>query len=142
MERLEGFVKIAQENGTLVRCDLYNPITKEKISVVVDDHEYPYMEGPCVSRQYPHEVLEKIREMPVDVDMLKQYKFDAGLVVVGATIEVVKGRKYSKGDRGVVTKVYDYKDRYGRWVAEYCLTSNGMKINTANVRLVGELGFI
>jgi len=139
MERLHGFHKVKHEGGILITCIFYNPKTKQEIRITVDDREYPYGESPLLSHAYS-EILEEVRRMPINDRVRRQRLFDNGHVVEGATIEVVKGRKYQKGDRGVVTKVYDHKDTYGRWVAEYCLTDNGMKINTANVNVVQELG--
>ena len=132
----EGYHKIDHSGGSLITCYLYNPETRDLKRYVVDDMEYNYGHG-LISDEYDMKTLEYIRYSMDENDEVKRlYNLHQGNVDVGATIEVVKGRKYPAGTRGKVTKVYDYLDRYGRFVAEYCLTNNGLKVSTKNVVVV------
>lgn len=135
MKQLEGFYKIASSGGSLVSSTFYNPITKETKRIITDDLEYQYGDG-LISRDFTLTELETIHDMSINKDVLKQYNIDNSIPFIGAKIEVVKGRKYTKGSQGVIDKLYDYKDKYGRFVAVYCITDNGMKINTDNVILL------
>ncbi len=135
MERLKGYKKIKHSGGSLITCELYNPATKDLKRVIVDDMEYQYGDG-LINRDYPMEVLEAIRSMPIDDNTLYQYNIDQGIPCVGAKIEVVKGRKYPKGQQGKIINMYDYKDCYGRYVTTYCITDNGMKITTNNIKVI------
>ena len=136
IKNLEGFKKINHSvDGGLVTCTMYNIDTKEIKRIVVDDLEYQYGNG-LISHEYTIKELEYISDLRIDEETLKQWKKDNKILYVGCKVEVIKGRKYPKGTQGIITKIYDYKDCYGRYVAEYCLTDNGMKINTANVVMI------
>lgn len=56
----------------------------------------------------------------------------------GDIIEVVKGRKFPKGQRFVFRKRYEFKDIYGRTQAFYCYTEDHQKVNSDNVIIVGR----
>ena len=135
MKQLEGFYKIASIGGSLQTSVFYNPVTKEVKRIITDDLEYQYGDG-LINRDFTLTELEIIHDMPINQDTLKQYNIDNNIPFVGAKIEVIKGRKYQKGSQGIINKLYDYKDKYGRFVAVYCITDNGMKINTDNITMV------
>lgn len=135
---LEGYYKIKESRGSLVKVFMYNPDTKDLKSIIVDDYEYQYGDGfmDKYVDLYGFEYLEKIRNEPINEKILFKYNVDNDIICKGMMIEVVKGRKYKKGLRGIVEKIYPYKDKYGRWVADYIITDNGMKINMNNVEIV------
>jgi|GEM_PF-6850715 hypothetical protein len=60
-----------------------------------------------------------------------------GIIQVGDIIEVVKGKKYPHGTRGIVTFVYEYQRPNGSGFVTYCLTDNGMKVAAKNVKIAG-----
>lgn len=133
---LKTYKKIGHEvNGGLVTCIFYDTATKDIKKIIVDDLEYNYGDG-YINSNYTTDQLEMFRSMSIDGEALRQYKIDNNILFVGAEIEVIKGRKYKKGERGIITKIYDYNDCYGRFVATYCLTDNNMKINLNNVKMV------
>ena len=136
MKKLKDFYKIGSNGGSLQTSIFYNPLTKEVKRIITDDLEYQYGDG-LINRDFDIEELKKISSMPIHQETLRQYNIDNNIAFVGAKIEVIKGRKYKKGSQGVINKVYDYKDRYGRFVAVYCITDNGMKINTENITVIG-----
>ena len=137
MEKLKGYHKIEHSGFLLITCKLYNPETRDVKRVTVEDFDYPYGESPHLSlEEFTLEELEKIRGMEIDKEARRLYNLHQGRVDVGAIIEVVKGRKYPAGTRGKVIKVYDIKDCYGRFIAEYCITDNGLKVATKNVKVI------
>ena len=118
MKQLEGLYKIGSNRGSLVASIFYNPTTKEVKRIITDDLEYQYGDG-LINHDFTLTELEIIHDMDINKDALKQYNIDNNIPFVGAKIEVIKGRKYTKGTKGIINKVYDYKDRYGRFVAVY-----------------------
>lgn len=135
MKQLEGFFKINSRGGSLVSSTFYNPATKEIKRIITDDLEYQYGDG-LISRDFSLSDLEIIHDMDINQEVLKQYNTDNNIPFIGAKIEVIKGRKYAKGSQGIINTLYDYKDKYNRFIAVYCITDNGMKINTGNVSII------
>ena len=135
--KLNGFRKIDEDHShSLKTVDLYNPETKESKHIIVDDTEYQYGDGN-INRDFSLDELELLRTMDIDEEALKQYNKDNNIIDIGSIIEVVKGRKYTKGTTGTVIKIVKYKDRYGRYVTDYIFTDNGMKIDCRNVIRIG-----
>lgn len=135
--KLNGFRKINEDYSySLKSIDLYNPDTKESKHIIVDDTEYQYGDGN-INRDFTLEELELLRTMDIDEEALKQYNKDNNIIDIGSIIEVVKGRKYTKGTTGTVIKIVKYRDRYGRYITDYLYTDNGMKIDYRNVIRIG-----
>ena len=135
--KLNGFRKIEEDYSySLKTVDLYNPETKESKHIIVDDTEYQYGEGN-INRDFTLDELELLRTMDIDEEALKQYNKDNDVIDIGSIIEVVKGRKYTKGTIGTVIKIVEYRDRYKRYVTDYLFTDNGMKIDCRNVKRIG-----
>lgn len=135
VKKLEGFYKIKSDGGSLQKSIFYNPDTKEIKGIITDDLEYQYGDG-LINREFSLSELEDISDMNINESVLKQYNIDNNIPFIGAKIEVIKGRKYSKGMQGIVNKIYDCKDRYGRFISTYCNTDNGMKISSDNIRVL------
>ena len=57
---------------------------------------------------------------------------------VGDVVEVVKGRKYPHGTRGVVSRVYDYKIPNSSRKVPYVELEDGKRVALSNVRYVDE----
>ena len=135
--KLNGFRKIDENYSySLKSINLYNPDTKESKHIIVDDTEYQYGDGN-INRDFTLEELELLRTMDIDEEALKQYNKDNNIIDIGSIIEVVKGKKYTKGTTGIVIKIVKYRDRYGRYVTDYIFTDNGMKIDYRNVIRIG-----
>lgn len=135
--KLNGFRKINEDYSySLKTVDLYNPETKESKHIIVDDTEYQYGNGN-INRDFTLDELELLRIMDIDEEALKQYNKDNNIIDIGSIIEVVKGRKYTKGTTGIVIKIVKYKDKYGRYVTDYIFTDNEMKIDCRNVIRIG-----
>lgn len=135
LEKLKGYKKIHESYGSLRKVTMYNTTTRDKKCIITDDMEYEY-QGGHTSTEYTGIELKKLWDMHIDEDALLQYKKDNGIMHIGAKIEVIKGRKYPRGTTGTVIKLYDYKDKYGRFIAEYCITDNNLKVDTKNVQII------
>lgn len=123
-----GFYKVAQEGGCYISATFYNPDTKETISKCVRDYDY----ADC-SRDN-----DELYNMEIDEKVKCQWLHDRGSILVGDTVEVVKGRKVPIGTIAKVTAKKPYKDKYGRIQAMYLYFDNGMKTNEDNCKLVAQ----
>lgn len=139
-KEFENFYKVdTTVGGGLVKVWLFNPTTNEERDVIVDDMEYQYMEG-FTSREYCPEFLEYLRyHLNINEEVKNKYLDFKKIFRVGSKVKIIKGRK-EKGNRGTVKKLWDYYDRYNRWVALYSIveTVDGkeVKINTNNLEIV------
>lgn len=134
---LEGYHKINDAcNISLNTVYMYNPITKDLKHIITDDKDYPYGEGALLNREYTTAELDNLWRMPIDKEVLKQYNLDNNIPFVGAKIEVIKGRKYPIGTQDIIIKLYDYKDKFNRFICRYAETENGLKISTQNIKLI------
>ena len=138
MKSLDGFKKIGHSGGSLITVVMFNPQSGETKRVNVRDYDYDDVYGGLSSSELSPSEKDELYYMDIDTDAENEWKFRNGIPYVGCEVEVVKGRKYSNGERGKVVKMYDCKDRYGRFVAKYIITDNGMKINKDNVKVVGR----
>lgn len=138
IRNLKGYKKISHVGGSLVTVVMFNPESGDVKHVRVRDYDYEDIYGGMSSSELtPHE-KDELYDMDIDKEAAKEWKFRNNVPYEGCEVEVVRGRKYNHGDRGKVVRMYDYKDRYGRFVAEYIITDNGIKINRANVKVVGR----
>ena len=124
-EETKGFKKVAQSGGSYITATLYNPTTKEVIVKCVRDYDYD--DG---SRDD-----DELYYAPIDEEALKMYRHDNGIICIGDNVVVVKGRTIEHGYIGEVISIKPYRDRYGRWLADYIYFKDGRKINVANCRL-------
>ena len=138
MKGLEGYRKIAQTSGSFITVKMFNPQTGDIKHINVRDYDYQNIYEGLSSSEYTPEEKDELYYMDIDEKALSDWKYRNNVPYKGCEIEVVRGRKYKHGDRGKVVKMYDVKDKYGRYVAEYIITDNGMKINRANVKVVGR----
>lgn len=129
MEFENRFYKIGQEGGTYVVGYWWNPVSGEKKSCCVRDYDY----GDC-SRDNDELYYE-----PIDSEVREMFeRVECGRVFEGDMVEVVKGRTIEHGFVGRVVKVREFKDRYGRWFADYVYFDDGRKINMDNVKWIKE----
>lgn len=102
-----GYRKIAQTHGGVAQATFYNPSTEDSFTLIVDDvDDY----GKFNYGLY---------HMPVDENARKIYDRKHGIIEVGDTVEVFKGRKIPRGTIAVVVRKYDWCDCYGRVQARY-----------------------
>lgn len=124
-----GYYKITKNSGFgYITALFYNPMTKELMDVCVKDLDDPRNDN---EELYNMEVNEKVYEL---------YKHHRGIVSIGDTIEVIKGRKVPVGTIGKVVNEFDYKDQYGRVQAHYFVLEDGTKINEMNCKLIWKDG--
>ena len=120
------FYKVAQTNGSYVVAVFFNPITNEVKRELVRDYDY----SDC-SRDN-----DELYYMEIDKEAERAWLHFNGDILVGDTVEVIKGRTLEHGFQGTVRKVCDFKDRYGRYVATYLYFEDGGKINKDNCKLI------
>ena len=123
------FYKVGQDGGTYVVATLYNPITDETKTQRVRD--YDYADG---SRDD-----DELYDMPIDEEVRRIWLHRNGLILVGDTIKVVKGRKIPHGTVGKVVDKKPWRDNYGRTRAIYLYLDNGDKVNEDNCILEGGI---
>ena len=122
---LDGYFKVAENGGTLVIDTFYNPETNDIKNITVRDYDY----SDC-SRD-----IDELYNMPIDENVRVEYLHYKGIILVGDTIQVIKGRTIEHGFISKVIKKWEYLDKYGRWVADYILLEDGRKINVGNCQL-------
>lgn len=120
------FYKISHEGGTFVVGTFFNPITKEVKTEVLRDYDY----ADC-SRDN-----DELYYMPINEQAKRMYLHLNGVILVGDTVEVVKGRKMPIGYVGVVKAIYPYRDCYGRIRTQYLYFEDGQKTNVDNCKLI------
>ena len=123
-----GFYKVAEGGGGVTTCVFYNPETEESISKIVWDIDDIRLDNDSELQPYRYE--------PIDVNIKKQYLHKKGIIQVGDTVEVYKGRKVPKGTIATIIDIRPYYDNYHRWQADYVYFDNGMKTNKDNCKLI------
>jgi len=126
MENLNGFYKVAQDGGSYVVATFYNPETNETFSKCVRDYDY----SDC-SRDN-----DELYYMDIDNEARIKWLHSKGVILVGDTVEVVKGRKVPVGTVARVIDKKPYKDRYGRIQTIYLYLDNGMRTSEDNCKLL------
>ncbi len=122
-----GFFKVAHSGGSYITADFYNPATKEYTSQCVRDYDYEaYVKDN-----------DELYYMQIDEAAKRAYLHEEGIILVGDFAEVVKGRTIEHGFIGKVIAKKEYKDRYGRFLANYIYFEDGRKINVDNCKLCG-----
>lgn len=118
--------KVNQDGYSYITAMLFNPVTKEHKTVCVRD--YDYADG---SRDN-----EEVYNMPIEEEAVKAWNRHLGIISVGDTIKVVKGRKVKIGTIAEVVDMYDWKDRYGRAQTRYAVLDTGEKTSVTNCELI------
>lgn len=122
----DGWRKVAERGGSYVVAVLFNIVTGESDSVCVRDYDY----ADCShDNDYWY-------DMAIDKDALRAYQKANGIISVGDTVKVVKGRKIPIGYSGVVVNIRPVTDRYGRQVADYVVFDDGKATSITNCVLV------
>ena len=128
MNNYKGFYKVNESNGGVCVGTFYNPDTKESFTKIIWDIDRPYLNDD--------EEVDILRYLNIDKDIRCKWLNDNGVVQVGDTIKVFKGRKVPVGTIAKVKAIYPFYDKYHRWKADYVYLDNGMKTNINNCVLV------
>lgn len=128
MTNYNGFYKVKEDNGGVCVGYFYNPDTKESFSRITWDIDRPYINDD--------EELEILRYLPINYEVRKAWMHNNGTILEGDMVEVYKGRKLPVGYIGVVDKIKPFRDKYGRWQADYIYFKDGQKTNYNNCKLV------
>lgn len=128
MENYKGFYKVAENNGGVCVGTFWNPETKECFTKITWDIDRPYVNDD--------EDVEILRYLPINKEMRRLWKHEAGIVQTEDTIKVVKGRKVPIGTIARVVEIRPFYDKYHRWQADYVYLDNGMKTNVNNCILI------
>ena len=125
MAKLENrWYKVAQRGNTYITATLFNPITKEQKNEIARDYDEPRNDN------------DEIYYMPIDENALRAWRTHMGIMQDGDKVRVIKGRKYPVGAEFTVKAVYPFRDRYGRWVADYAYFVGGGKCNVENLEII------
>lgn len=124
----KGFFKVAESGGTYIVDTFYNPTTGETFTKCVRDYDY----ADCRRDD------DELYYMPIDEEARTAWLHSRGAILVGDTVEVVKGRKVKIGTVATVEQIYDWKDRYGRTQTTYVVFGDGQKTNINNCILREE----
>lgn len=124
MENYNGFYKVSVNNGGVCSCTFFNPDTKESFSEIVWDIDD--------DRLLWDEKIQILRYLPLDYEVRKIWLHHNGIIVEGDTVEVIKGRKIPIGYIGIVKEIKPFRDKYGRWQADYIYFTDGKKTNYNN----------
>lgn len=124
VENYKGFYKVSEDNGGVCVCGFYNPETEEYFSKITWDIDRPYINND--------EEVEILRYMQINKEIRWLYLHRKGIIQVGDTIKVIKGRKLPIGKIAVVKEIKPYKDRYGRTQAMYLYFTDGTRTNMDN----------
>lgn len=128
MTNYKGFYKVARNGFGVESCTFFNPETGESFTKIVwdiDNDELLY-----------DNVLQILRFLPIDNDVRKIWLKKNGVISVGDTVEVFKGRKVKIGTVAVVTDIKPWRDSFGRIQTTYAYLSTGERTNIANCKLV------
>ena len=150
MERkdINGFVKVSKDYSARIWfVSLWNPQTKESKTVACEDTDYDTPTMGMVSSEYDAAtriwMLDRMPYFGGSKDVRKAYddwkyaeNVKANHIMVGMTVEVVKGRKYPIGTTGVVKGFSSYRDQYGREHTRYVVTEDGKRIPQQNCKAI------
>ena len=130
IKKYEGFHKVAHNGGTLTEVVLFDG--KQQVNVVIDDSEYQLpTDSPYVRKDLTREDIASLSRMPVESDWRDRWLVEwCGTPVVGCKGVAVKGRK--RGGSGIVRRIYDVCNRYGKAVARYIELSDGTRTAQQN----------
>ena len=126
------FYKVDEDfKYSLKYITMFNPITKEEKSILVDDTEYGYLER--YDLDYTPEEIEFLRYDLQINDIVRTLWLDSkNIIHIGSKVKVIKGRKVKIGTEAIVKDMYDYKDKYGRYVTTYLVFEDGQKTSINN----------
>lgn len=122
------YYKVSHEGSTFVTGYFYNPITKESKRLVLRDYDY----DDC------NRDNDELYYMPINEEVRKIWLHDNGVIQIGDTVKVVKGRKIAIGTIAKVVSFSEWKDRYGKAQCTYVNLDNGQRTNVCNCELLNK----
>lgn len=131
LKQYEGFYLVNTDGFSVTYGTFFNPTTKERFTKRIWDNDDWRVEN--------EPEVQALRALPrPDETVMKAYYRFIGKIQVGDLVEVYKGRKVPKGYKGVVVKIWNWRDQYGRSQTTYVNFADGQKTNIGNCRLVEE----
>lgn len=124
---LDGFFKVAEENGSCAYAGFWNPET--------DDFEWKLVKDHTSDVFYRN---DELYNLPVDEEVRRDWLHSRGKILVGDTVMVVKGRAVKPGTVSEVRRIEPVYDKYRRVQAHFCYLTNGERTYVHNVRLVED----
>lgn len=128
MNNYNGFYKVSVDGFSLTNAIFFNPTTQESFSKIIWDIDN--------DRLLDDDVLQILRFLPIDDGVRKIWLRKNGVISVGDTVEVFKGRKVKIGTVAVVTDIKPWRDSYGRIQTTYAYLSTGERTSITNCKLV------
>lgn len=125
----DGWRKISEDGSSLITSILFNILTGESVSVVTRDYDREWCNDAEASDWY---------DVAIDHDARRAYCRKNMIITDGSRVLVVKGRKIEPGYAGVVDRIRKVRDRYGRWVANYVVFTDGKETNIDNCILIAD----
>ena len=131
LKQYEGFYLVNTDGFSVTYGTFFNPTTKERFTKRIWDNDDWRVEN--------EPEVQALRALPrPDETVMKAYYRFIGKIQVGDLVEVYKGRKVPRGYKGVVVKIWNWRDQYGRSQTTYVNFADGQKTNIDNCRLVEE----
>lgn len=127
MNNYNGFYKVNIDNGGVCVCTFFNPDTLESFQKITWDIDN--------DRLLEDEKIQILRYLPLNENIRRIWQHHNGIILVGDTVQVYKGRKMPIGYIGKVKTIRPFYDRYGRWQANYIYFEDGQRTNTNNCKL-------
>lgn len=128
MANYKGFYKVARSGFGVESCTFFNPETGEHFTKIVWDIDN--------DRLLDDDTLQVLRFLPIDDNIRKIWLKRNGVISVGDTVEVFKGRKVKIGTVAIVVDIKPWRDCYGRIQTTYAYLSTGEKTNIDNCKLL------
>lgn len=128
MDNYNGFYKVSVDGFSLTNAIFFNPTTQESFSKIIWDIDN--------DRLLEDDTIQFLRNMPINENVRKQWLRHIGVISVGDTIKVIKGRKVKIGTISKVVNIYPWRDKYGRTQTTYVVLETGEKTNINNCMLV------
>ena len=120
------FYKVSHNGGMFVTGVIFNPVTKEHELLKLADFDDDRI-GVC-SEWY---------DEPIDEEAARAWSRHLGIVSVGDTVEVYRGRKIPVGTVAKVARLQNWRDVYGRLQTVYAVFTDGRRTSVDNCRIVG-----
>ena len=130
MDNYKGFYKVNQEGTSLTIATFYNPETRESFTRRVWDMDD--------DRLLYDEEVQELRYMQINKEIRWLWLHRSGIIQIGDTVKVVKGRKLPVGKTGKVKDIKPYFDRYRRWCCDYIYFDDGTRTSIKNCVLVED----
>lgn len=129
--KYKGFYLVKTDGFSVSYGTFFNPVTRECFEKMLWDNDDWRVEN--------EPEVQALCALPrADEAVMKIWYRHIGKIQIGDLVEVYKGRKVPKGYRGVVVKIWEWRDHYGRGQTTYVNFADGQKTSISNCRLIKE----